>query len=115
MDANGGWTNNSLYAATPLPGEACADVRCDGGAICEVSDDGVPHCACNIDCTDVPQRPVCASDLRMYPSECAMRAHSCNSQLELRLRPLQLCQGYNDKCIYLDNTEKVIVIFQLLV
>lgn len=38
-------------------------------------------------------RPVCGSDLRIYSSLCAMKMEACQRQQELRLRPLDLCQG----------------------
>ncbi|KAL1116864.1 hypothetical protein AAG570_005333 [Ranatra chinensis] len=42
-------------------------------------------------------QPVCGSDLRLYPSLCAMRTEACQRQEELRLRPLDLCQGMEVK------------------
>ena len=42
-------------------------------------------------------QPVCGSDLKIYPSECALRMEACQRQEELRLRPIQLCQGFKGK------------------
>ncbi|GBP15490.1 Agrin [Eumeta japonica] len=73
---------------------ACRDIRCDFGASCEVGDDGYPRCSCLFECPpDDEYFPVCASDFRLYTSLCAMRKEGCQKQLELRLRPLDLCKG----------------------
>ncbi|XP_013176798.1 PREDICTED: agrin-like isoform X2 [Papilio xuthus] len=72
----------------------CRDIRCDFGASCELGDDGYPRCSCLFECPpDDEYFPVCASDFRLYPSLCAMRKEGCQKQLELRLRPLDLCKG----------------------
>lgn len=72
----------------------CRDIRCDFGASCEVGSDGYPRCSCLFECpVDEEYFPVCASDFRLYPSLCAMRKEGCQKQLELRLRPLDLCKG----------------------
>lgn len=73
---------------------ACRDIRCDFDASCEVGLDGYPRCSCLFECpADDEYFPVCASDFRLYPSLCAMRKEGCQKQLELRLRPLDLCKG----------------------
>lgn len=73
---------------------ACRDIRCDFSASCEIGEDGYPRCSCLFECPpDDEYFPVCASDFRLYPSMCAMRKEGCQKQLELRLRPLDLCKG----------------------
>ncbi|XP_063548558.1 agrin-like [Cydia strobilella] len=73
---------------------ACRDIRCDFGASCEIGADQYPRCSCLFECPpDDEYFPVCASDFRLYPSMCAMRKEGCQKQLELRLRPLDLCKG----------------------
>ncbi|CAH2050484.1 unnamed protein product, partial [Iphiclides podalirius] len=94
--AGGGWTDNS--GATDEEGtvdpSVCRDIRCDFGASCELGGDGYPRCSCLFECPpDDEYFPVCASDFRLYPSLCAMRKEGCQKQLELRLRPLDLCKG----------------------
>lgn len=75
--------------------EACKDIHCDFDATCELGPDHFPRCICQFDCSDPINlaKPVCASDLRMYISVCAMKMEACQRQEELRLRPLELCQG----------------------
>lgn len=74
--------------------EACRDIRCDFEATCELGSDHFPRCSCLFDCTNIKDtKAVCASDLRMYPSLCAMKMEGCQRQEELRLRPLELCEG----------------------
>ncbi|GJQ68230.1 hypothetical protein Trydic_g10765 [Trypoxylus dichotomus] len=79
--------------------EACRDIHCDYEATCELGPDNFPRCICQFDCTDASlhPKPVCASDLRIYPSLCAMKMEACQRQEELRLRPLELCQGMEVK------------------
>lgn len=83
---------------------ACKDIYCDFEATCELGPDNFPRCTCKFECnststsgnlqpTSSKEKPVCASDLRLYPSLCAMKLESCQRQEELRLRPLDLCQG----------------------
>ncbi|CAH4031197.1 unnamed protein product [Pieris brassicae] len=73
---------------------ACRDIRCDFDASCEIGVDGYPRCSCLFECPMEDEYfPVCASDFRLYPSLCAMRKEGCQKQLELRLRPLDLCKG----------------------
>lgn len=77
--------------------EACRDIHCDFEATCELGPDNFPRCTCQFDCAGAAllasSKPVCASDLRMYPSLCEMKMEACQRQEELRLRPLDLCQG----------------------
>ncbi|KAF5294801.1 hypothetical protein FQA39_LY00285, partial [Lamprigera yunnana] len=81
--------------------EACLDIHCDFEATCELGPDNFPRCTCQFDCASSTQlaspQSVCASDLRIYPSLCAMKMEACQRQEELRLRPLDLCQGMEVK------------------
>ncbi|KAK9890325.1 hypothetical protein WA026_010423 [Henosepilachna vigintioctopunctata] len=81
--------------------EACKDIHCDFDATCELGKENFPRCTCQFDCAAAemqsPPKPICASDLRIYPSLCAMKMEACQSQKELRLRPLELCQGMEVK------------------
>jgi len=77
--------------------EACKDIHCDFEATCELGPDKFPRCSCRFDCGSIPKenmRSVCGSDLRLYSSLCAMKMEACQRQQELRLRPLDLCQGW---------------------
>lgn len=80
-----------------LAREACKDIHCDFEATCEIGPDNFPRCTCQFDCATAALREkslaVCASDMRLYPSICAMKMEACQRQEELRLRPLDLCQG----------------------
>lgn len=76
--------------------EACKDIHCFYEATCELGPDNFPRCTCQFDCSSQGGKPVCASDLRLYPSVCAMKMEACQRQEELRLRPLDLCQGMID-------------------
>lgn len=88
-DSSGGGEQDAT--ANPM---ACRDIRCDFGASCEIGADGYPRCSCLFECPhDDEYFPVCASDFRLYTSLCAMRKEGCQKQLELRLRPLDLCKG----------------------
>lgn len=82
-----------LPKATDEPREACSDIRCDYDASCELGKDGFPRCSCLFNCLHEPVNHVCGSDLRIYSSMCAMKMEACQRQQELRLRPLDLCQG----------------------
>lgn len=76
--------------------ELCKDIHCDFEATCEIGQDKLPRCSCRFDCASIPPenvKTVCASDLKTYPSLCAMKMVSCQRQQELRVRPLDLCQG----------------------
>ncbi|CAL4084615.1 unnamed protein product, partial [Meganyctiphanes norvegica] len=74
------------------PNDVCAGMTCEYGSTCTVLEDGLPRCSCSLDCTEAPGTPVCASDLKMYPNECVMIREGCQRQVELRLRPLELCE-----------------------
>lgn len=77
--------------------EACKDIHCDFEATCELGPDRFPRCSCRFDCASIPpenMRAVCGSDLRIYSSLCAMKMEACQRQQELRLRPLDLCEGW---------------------
>ncbi|XP_015598499.1 agrin isoform X2 [Cephus cinctus] len=80
--------------------EACKDIHCDFEATCELGPDKFPRCSCRFDCASISpenMRPVCASDHKTYSSLCAMKMEACQRQQELRLRPLDLCQGMEVK------------------
>ncbi|XP_070168746.1 agrin isoform X2 [Polyergus mexicanus] len=80
--------------------EACKDIHCDFEATCELGPDRFPRCSCRFDCASIPpenMRAVCGSDLRIYSSLCAMKMEACQRQQELRLRPLDLCEGMEVK------------------
>ncbi|XP_049855372.1 agrin-like [Schistocerca gregaria] len=97
----------SLENTVDAEREACLNIECDFDATCRLGPDEYPHCTCQFDCGAEPEAgaagsgsgsgPVCASDMRTYPSECAMRMEACQSQKELRLRPMELCQGMEVK------------------
>ncbi|XP_028029690.1 agrin-like [Bombyx mandarina] len=75
----------------------CARVQCAYEATCAVDSNGQPRCACLFDCAAAAaastSSPVCASDLRLYPTLCHMKLEACRRQEDLRLRPLALCRG----------------------
>ncbi|XP_075973420.1 agrin-like isoform X2 [Anticarsia gemmatalis] len=76
----------------------CARVQCAYEATCAVDSNGQPRCACLFDCAAAAaaattSAPVCASDLRLYPTLCHMKLEACRRQEDLRLRPLALCRG----------------------
>ncbi|XP_065165794.1 agrin-like isoform X2 [Atheta coriaria] len=99
------YTSSSIFdLGNTLPDsvEVCRDIRCDHDATCELGADNFPRCACRFNCStemdvDGGGGPVCASDLRIYASACDMRMAACEKQQELRLRPLDLCQGMEVK------------------
>ncbi|KAL3289355.1 hypothetical protein HHI36_022791 [Cryptolaemus montrouzieri] len=94
-------SNETDVSNTNSEKEACKDIHCDFEATCELGKENFPRCTCQFDCAAAelqsPPRPICASDLRIYPSLCAMKMEACQSQKELRLRPLELCQGMEVK------------------
>lgn len=94
--------------------EACRDIHCDFEATCELGPDNFPRCTCQFDCASalLSAKPVCASDLRIYPSKCAMKMEACQRQEELRLRPLAVCQGLN-RYAGLDWLSKTLIIFYI--
>lgn len=72
--------------------DVCKDIKCDFDATCEIGPDRFPRCSCIFNCsTDISA--VCASDFRTYGSLCLMKKEGCQRQKELRLRPMELCQG----------------------
>nr|XP_033325096.1 agrin-like isoform X2 [Megalopta genalis] len=80
--------------------EDCKNINCDFEATCELGPDNYPRCSCKFDCASISpenMRPVCGSDLRTYPSLCAMKMEACQRQQELRTRPIELCQGMEVK------------------
>lgn len=96
-----GPTEHPEKSSTTVEREACKDIHCDYEATCELGPDNFPRCSCLFDCAAATikgtAKPVCASDLRIYPSMCAMKLEACQRQEELRLRPLELCQGLEVK------------------
>ncbi|XP_063395250.1 agrin-like [Cydia fagiglandana] len=85
-------------SSEPTGTAVCARVQCAYEATCAVDSNGQPRCACLFDCAAAAaaaatSAPVCASDLRLYPTLCHMKLESCRRQEELRLRPLALCRG----------------------
>lgn len=94
-----GFADNA--AASPqntMEREACRDIHCDFDATCELGPDNFPRCTCRFNCSNEPPKAVCASDLRIYPSVCEMKFEACQKQEELRLRPLDLCEGKYFRC-----------------
>ncbi|CAG7734118.1 unnamed protein product, partial [Allacma fusca] len=71
----------------------CEKIRCDFGAVCELAGEMYPRCTCQFNCTSAAGTPVCASNLKLYSSECEMRREACHRQTELRPRPMELCDG----------------------
>ncbi|XP_059489146.1 agrin-like isoform X2 [Neocloeon triangulifer] len=88
---------NEVAGGKGAEAEACKDIRCDFDATCELGDDHFPRCTCKFECPVAENKPVCASDLRMYPNACAMKMEGCQRQEELRLRPIDLCEGMEVK------------------
>ncbi|KAI8439246.1 hypothetical protein MSG28_013085 [Choristoneura fumiferana] len=92
-------SDDTESSSEPGAGTAvCARVQCAYEATCAVDSNGQPRCACLFDCAAaaaaaVTSAPVCASDLRLYPTLCHMKLESCRRQEDLRLRPLALCRG----------------------
>ncbi|CAG9855043.1 unnamed protein product [Phyllotreta striolata] len=96
-DIEGSVPDNSLVDGTNTEKEACKDILCDFEATCELGPDNFPRCTCQFNCSTARESLVCASDLRIYRSLCAMKMEACQRQEELRLRPLDLCQGMEVK------------------
>lgn len=92
-------SDDTESSSEPGAGTAvCARVQCAYEATCAVDSNGQPRCACLFDCAAAAaaaatSAPVCASDLRLYPTLCHMKLESCRRQEDLRLRPLALCRG----------------------
>ena len=74
--------------------EVCQDILCDYEATCEPAPEGGPKCSCIFDCSRESSKPVCGSDFQMHSSLCHMKLKSCQKQEEIRLRPIELCQGW---------------------
>ncbi|KAJ9599102.1 hypothetical protein L9F63_010416, partial [Diploptera punctata] len=93
--------NSVIVSGNEAEREACRDIHCDYDATCELGPDNFPRCSCHFDCASAMGegigKPVCASDMRMYPSICIMKMEGCQRQEELRLRPLDLCEGMEVK------------------
>ncbi|XP_008185835.2 agrin [Acyrthosiphon pisum] len=89
-----GSVENSVYSNN---NDVCKDIKCDYDATCEVGPDGFPRCSCIFNCSATDSSPVCASDVRTYNSLCLMKMEGCQRQQELRLRPMELCQGMEVK------------------
>ncbi|XP_050436691.1 agrin-like [Adelges cooleyi] len=87
-----GTFENSIYSNN----DVCRDIKCDFDATCEVGPDGFPRCSCIFNCS-INNSPVCGSDFRVYNSVCLMKMEGCQRQQELRLRPMELCQGMEVK------------------
>ncbi|CAL8148206.1 unnamed protein product [Orchesella dallaii] len=83
---------STIYSHSQPKPKMCETIRCDFGAICELGEDGFPRCTCQFNCTFAPGNPVCASDLKLYVTECEMRREACHRQTELRPRPMELCE-----------------------
>ncbi|CAH0382273.1 unnamed protein product [Bemisia tabaci] len=95
-DSSGASLENSVFSNSAEK-EACKDIHCDFDATCELGPDGYPRCSCLFDCSREATKLVCGSDLKVYQSSCAMKMEACQQQKELRLRPLDLCQGMEVK------------------
>ncbi|KAJ9583858.1 hypothetical protein L9F63_021797, partial [Diploptera punctata] len=92
---------NNRHTVAVSGSEACRDIHCDFDATCELGPDNFPRCSCHFDCVSAMGenggKPVCASDMRIYSSICIMKMEGCQRQEELRLRPLDLCEGMEVK------------------
>ena len=89
-----GTETSSSQFITPERPRLCESIRCDHDAVCELAEDGFPRCTCTFNCTVLPGTPrICASDLKLYNSDCEMRREACHRQTELRPRPMELCEG----------------------
>ncbi|KAL0851118.1 hypothetical protein ABMA28_006986 [Loxostege sticticalis] len=102
LDSNEIRTGDEAAESSSEPGTStavCARVQCAYEATCAVDASGQPRCACLFDCAAAAaaaaasSAPVCASDLRLYPTLCHMKLEACRRQEDLRLRPLPLCRG----------------------
>ncbi|XP_066966425.1 agrin-like [Macrobrachium rosenbergii] len=94
-DEIGGIVTDVIYP-TPLPPtnpeDPCHAHKCIAGAKCVSEQDGHARCVCDFYCSPPPRyEPVCGSDLEFYESECLMRLHACNIQVELFVVPVEDC------------------------
>ncbi|ROT68145.1 Agrin [Penaeus vannamei] len=95
-DEIGGIVTDVIYP-TPLPPtspeDPCHAYKCIAGAQCKAdASDGRPRCICDFYCSPPPRyEPVCGSDMEFYESECLMRLHACNIQVELFVLPVEKC------------------------
>lgn len=83
---------------TPLPPtdpeDPCHAHVCIAGAECHSDADGRGRCVCDFYCSPPPRyEPVCGSDMEFYESECLMRLHACNIQVQLFVVPVHECAG----------------------
>ena len=81
---------------TPLPPaspeDPCHTHTCIAGAECQSDGHGRARCVCDIYCSPPPRyEPVCGSDMEFYESECLMRLHACNIQVQLFVMPVHEC------------------------
>lgn len=84
---------NKTYTDENRDTDVCTDIKCDYDATCEIGPDKFPRCSCIFNCSDDNISPICGSDFRTYKSLCLMKMEGCQKQHELRLRPMDLCQG----------------------
>jgi len=92
--------SQSAVPANEARQRLCESIRCEHGAECELGPDGFPLCSCQLNCSSrdaPPLQRICASDLKIYTSECEMRKEACHRQTELRPRPMELCEGSNTR------------------
>ncbi|KAG8316609.1 hypothetical protein J6590_046655 [Homalodisca vitripennis] len=91
-------SNKSASTTVPsVPRNPCLDIQCDFEATCEIGMDGFPRCSCLLDCSQSELTHICGSDFHIYNSTCAMKMEACQRQKEIRLRPLDLCNGMEVK------------------
>ncbi|XP_063848285.1 agrin-like isoform X1 [Scylla paramamosain] len=91
----GGIVTDVIYP-TPLPPaspeDPCHTHTCIAGAECQSDGEGRARCVCDIYCSPPPRyEPVCGSDMEFYESECLMRLHACNIQVQLFVMPVHEC------------------------
>ncbi|XP_035709385.1 agrin isoform X4 [Folsomia candida] len=89
LNSNGGGV---VVLMGPASSKLCDSIHCEHGSVCEIGGDSYPRCTCQFNCTFAPGSPICASDLKLYPTDCEMRREACHRQTELRPRPMELCE-----------------------